>query len=122
MLNLQGTLSDPQLCAALLERIHQLAAHPKLQGQPFRFMEVCGTHTVALFRSGVISMLPGNIIHLSGPGCPVCVTHDSEIAAAISLAERQGKENIHVLTFGDLMRVPGPMGTRLKKQKLWAPK
>ena len=93
MLNLQGTLSDPQLCAALIERIHQLAAHPKLQGKPFRFMEVCGTHTVALFRSGVISMLPTNIVHLSGPGCPVCVTHDSEIAAAISLAERQGKDS-----------------------------
>ncbi len=117
MLNLQGTLSDPQLCAALIERIHQLAAHPKLQGKPFRFMEVCGTHTVALFRSGVISMLPTNIVHLSGPGCPVCVTHDSEIAAAISLAERQGKENIHVLTFGDLMRVPGPNGHTLKKAK-----
>lgn len=117
MLNLQGTLSNPELCAALLERIHTLAANPKLHGQPFRFMEVCGTHTVALFRSGVISMLPSNIVHLSGPGCPVCVTHDSEIAAAISLAERQGCDSVHVLTFGDLMRVPGPNGHTLKKAK-----
>ena len=117
MLNLQGTLSDPELCAALLERIHTLANHPQLLGRPFRFMEVCGTHTVALFRSGVISMLPQNIVHLSGPGCPVCVTHDSEIAAAINLATRKGSNSVHVLTFGDLMRVPGPDGHTLKKAK-----
>lgn len=108
MLNLKGTLSDPELCSKLLARIHDLAV------RPFRFMEVCGTHTVALFRSGIISVLPKNITHLSGPGCPVCVTDDSEIAAAIGLA---GQEKVHVLTFGDLMRVPGPKGQTLKKAK-----
>ena len=108
MLNLKGSLGDPELCRRLLARINDLA------DKPFRFMEVCGTHTVSLFRSGVISVLPTNITHLSGPGCPVCVTHDSEIAAAVKLAER---DDVHIATFGDLMRVPGPKGTSLKKAK-----
>lgn len=108
MLNLKGSLSDPALCQRLLERINTLA------DRPFRFMEVCGTHTVSLFRSGITSVLPKNITQLSGPGCPVCVTHDSEIAAAIKLAE---SDNVHITTFGDLMRVPGPKGTSLKKAK-----
>lgn len=108
MFNLKENLSDPVLCQKLLARIHDLA------DSSFRFMEVCGTHTVSLFRSGIISVLPKTITHLSGPGCPVCVTHDSEIAAAIKLAE---SDNVHITTFGDLMRVPGPTGTSLKKSK-----
>ncbi|MBQ4133761.1 MAG: hydrogenase formation protein HypD [Desulfovibrionaceae bacterium] len=106
--DLKRTLSNPELCGRLLERLHKLA------DRPFRFMEVCGTHTVALFRSGIASLLPRNITHLSGPGCPVCVTHDSEIALAVGLA---GRENIHIATFGDLMRVPAPDGESLKKAK-----
>lgn len=107
MFNPKQTFNNPELCARLLERIQEFSA-------PFRFMEVCGTHTVALFRSGVASLLPKNITHLSGPGCPVCVTHDSEIAAMIDLA---GRDNVHVLTFGDLMRVPGPNRMTLKQAK-----
>ncbi|GAH77820.1 unnamed protein product, partial [marine sediment metagenome] len=37
-------------------------------------MEVCGTHTMAIFRNGIKKMLPANINLISGPGCPVCVT------------------------------------------------
>lgn len=107
MFNPKQTFNNPELCGRLLERIREFSA-------PFRFMEVCGTHTVALFRSGVASLLPANITHLSGPGCPVCVTHDSEIAAMLDLA---GRENIHLLTFGDLMRVPGPNRMTLKQAK-----
>lgn len=76
-----------------------------------RFMEVCGTHTVALFRSGVHSLLPRSVVHLTGPGCPVCVTHDSEVAAFLEAARMRG---VVVATFGDLMRVPGPDGASLK--------
>ena len=36
-----------------------------------RFMEVCGTHTVAIFRAGLRQMLPENVELVSGPGCPV---------------------------------------------------
>jgi hydrogenase expression/formation protein HypD len=82
--------------------------------KPFRFMEVCGTHTVAIFQSGLHTLLPEDIIHVSGPGCPVCVTHDSEVAAFLDLA---AMKNVIVATFGDLMRVPGPKGASLKTAK-----
>jgi hydrogenase expression/formation protein HypD len=95
---------DPQLCKTLLARIHA-----ELDGE-LRFMEVCGTHTVSIFRSGVRSLLSDKVVHLSGPGCPVCVTHDSEVAAFLELA---GKNAI-ITTFGDLMRVPGPEKRTLK--------
>jgi len=103
-LNLFDNFKDPQLCKAVLEKIHA-----ELDGE-LRFMEVCGTHTVSIFRSGVRSLLSDKVVHLSGPGCPVCVTHDSEVAAFLELA---GKNAI-IATFGDLMRVPGPDKKSLK--------
>ncbi len=69
-----------------------------------RLMEVCGTHTVSIFRSGIRSVLPSTISLLSGPGCPVCVTDQQEIDAFIELARL---DDVIVTTFGDLMRVPG---------------
>lgn len=103
-----AVFSDPELCRGLLDKLRE-----ELDG-PLRFMEVCGTHTVAIFRSGLRSLLPPEIEHLSGPGCPVCITHDREIAACIELA---GKDGVCVATFGDLMRVPGPGGATLKQAK-----
>ncbi|MDL2285352.1 hydrogenase formation protein HypD [Desulfovibrio sp. OttesenSCG-928-F07] len=101
--------SDPELCKGLLETLN---TRMQEYGKPLRFMEVCGTHTVSIFRSGLRSLLPESIAHLSGPGCPVCVTHDREVAAYIELAE---KDNAVIATFGDLMRVPGPNGKNLKE-------
>lgn len=100
--------AEPELCRGLLELLRE-----KLDA-PLRFMEVCGTHTVSIFRSGLRSILPEGITHLSGPGCPVCVTHDRELAACIELA---GKDGVVLATFGDLMRVPGPGGLNLKQAK-----
>ncbi|GFK96048.1 Hydrogenase expression/formation protein HypD [Fundidesulfovibrio magnetotacticus] len=100
-------LRDPALCREVLGRIEEA-----LQGRSLRFMEVCGTHTVALFRSGVHSLLPSQVVHLTGPGCPVCVTHESEVAAYLELA---GRDGVVIATFGDLMRVPGPGGASLKQ-------
>lgn len=103
-MSLFDNFKDPELCKALLGRIHA-----ELDGE-LRFMEVCGTHTVSIFRSGVRSLLSDKVVHLSGPGCPVCVTHDSEVAAFLELA---GKDAV-IATFGDLMRVPGPDKKTLK--------
>jgi len=72
--------------------------------RPLKLMEVCGTHTVAIFRHGIRSLLPGSISLLSGPGCPVCVTSIADVDAAISIATRPGTV---LVTFGDMMRVPG---------------
>jgi len=106
-LNSFEALRDPERCKAVLAQIEEA-----MQGQTLRFMEVCGTHTVALFRSGVHSLLPSSVVHLTGPGCPVCVTHESEVAAYMELAARP---DVIIATFGDLMRVPGPGGSTLKK-------
>ena len=58
--------------------------------KPVTLMEVCGTHTVALFRTGIKSALPKNIKIVSGPGCPVCVTPVNIIEIAIKLAYKKG--------------------------------
>lgn len=99
-------LRDPRLCAELLDSLKKT-----LDGRQMRFMEVCGTHTCAIFQSGLRSMLPDNVKHVSGPGCPVCVTHEAEVALFLKLAE---EKNIIIATFGDLLRVPGPDGKSLK--------
>ena len=105
-MNAEERARDPALCRTLLERLQEL-----LGDRPLRFMEVCGTHTVAIFQSGLARLLPANLTHLSGPGCPVCVTHDSEVAAFLELAENP---QVLLATFGDLLRVPGPEGKSLK--------
>ena len=73
-------------------------------GRPVNLMEVCGTHTVAIFRHGIRSVIPEGLRLLSGPGCPVCVTSVTDIDKAIALATRG---DVIFATFGDMMRVPG---------------
>jgi hydrogenase expression/formation protein HypD len=70
-------------------------------------MEVCGTHTMAIGKSGLRQILPQNVRLISGPGCPVCVTDDLEIDKFLYLAEN---EKVIITTFGDLLRVPGTKG------------
>jgi len=73
-------------------------------GRPVKLMEVCGTHTVAIFRHGIRGVIPNDISLLSGPGCPVCVTPIKDVDAAIAIANLDGTI---LTTFGDMMRVPG---------------
>jgi len=84
-----------------VEAIRELAA---LLGRPVKLMEVCGTHTVAIFRHGIRDLLPKNIRLLSGPGCPVCVTSIRDVDTILEIA---AKKDVIVATFGDMMRVPG---------------
>lgn len=80
---------------------------------PATFMEVCGTHTVSLYRFGIRGMLPSNIRVISGPGCPVCVTAQQDIERALALASFK---NTLFLTFGDMMKVPAKTGSLEKKR------
>lgn len=73
-------------------------------GKPLRLMEVCGTHTVAIFKHGIRDLLPPEVRLLSGPGCPVCVTSVRDVDTIIALAKQK---DIIITTFGDMMRVPG---------------
>ncbi len=76
-------------------------------------MEVCGTHTQSFFRFGLDELLPPNLILIAGPGCPVCVSPQEYIDNAIKLTQRE--DNI-ILTFGDMLRVPGTKST-LEKER-----
>ncbi len=98
---------DPGISGGLVDRIK------KISQQPVRLMEVCGTHTMSIFRSGMRSLLPDTISLLSGPGCPVCVTAQNEIDAFIAFA---GTDDVIIATFGDLMRVPGT-NSSLQKER-----
>lgn len=66
-------------------------------------MEVCGTHTSSIRRYGIQELLPDNIRLVSGPGCPVCVTAQKDIAAALCIAS---EKDVIFTCFGDMMRVP----------------
>ena len=81
-----------------------LAAIEALPLGETRLMEVCGTHTMAIAKSGIKSMLPEKVKLLSGPGCPVCVTPPQVIDAVLELAM---DPEITIATYGDMVRVPG---------------
>ncbi len=82
-------------------------------GPETAIMEVCGTHTAAIARSGIRSLLSGRLRLVSGPGCPVCVTVSSYIDRLCGLSLTPGHE---VVTFGDMMRVPGSRESLLDAQ------
>lgn len=91
--------------ARSLKRMNDLAS---AVGRDVAFMEVCGTHTMSVFRSGLRSLLPKNVTLLSGPGCPVCVTAQSDIDMLIELALTH---DVTLCTYGDMLRVPGASGS-----------
>jgi len=96
----------------MLERIYQAqqAMHSacRVLGRQINIMEVCGTHTVSIFRNGIRSIIPKGLKLLSGPGCPVCVTSQGYIDNVLWLAEQK---NILIATYGDMVRVPGGNGS-----------
>lgn len=76
----------------------------KLVKADINIMEVCGSHTTSIFKAGLRKRLPERLKLLSGPGCPVCVSEEADIDRAIALAKRK---EVIILTFGDMMPVPG---------------
>jgi hydrogenase expression/formation protein HypD len=86
----------------LIDRI--IRAIADLSEHRLSLMEVCGTHTMAIARSGIRAMLPEKLRLLSGPGCPVCVTAQETIDYTVELAKNK---HIMIVTFGDMVRVPG---------------
>ena len=89
----------------LLEQVKRLGRRlAEERGRKLKIMEVCGTHTVAYARSGISDLVSPYIDLQSGPGCPICVTHQDDLDRVFSLARQQ---NPLIVTFGDLLRVPG---------------
>jgi len=99
---------DKKMVMALADAIRVAA-----DGRTYTFMEVCGTHTMNIFRFAIRQLLPSNIRLVSGPGCPVCVTPNAYLDKAIALA---GLKDVIIATFGDMMRVPGSYSS-LEKEK-----
>lgn len=73
-------------------------------GPDISIMEVCGSHTAAISKYGISGLLSGKLHLISGPGCPVCVTPTGYVDRLITLAL---EKDTTVVTFGDLIRVPG---------------
>ena len=93
---------DSALTRPLVERLKAFPA------RPVRIMEICGTHTMAIFQHGLRQLLPEGMQLISGPGCPVCVTASGHIDAFIHIARQP---SVRVAIFGDLLRVPGSHGS-----------
>lgn len=96
---------NPQDVPEILRKIEHCAD----QTGPIRLMEVCGTHTMAIARSGIKSLLPPSVELLSGPGCPVCVTPANVIDMILELSR---DPRILIACYGDLLRVPGSSAPR----------
>ncbi len=98
---------DPELARGLIHSIQKWAP------EQATLMEVCGTHTVAIARNGLRTMMPEGTRLASGPGCPVCVTSNKDIDTVIALSRVPG---VTITTFGDMTRVPGSTSSLLKEQ------
>ena len=98
---------DAALIRNAVEEIVRLAN----SARHYRFMEVCGGHTHAIYRFGLKDLLPHNIELVRGPGCPVCVLPMGRIDDGLAMAEQEG---VIFTAFGDMMRVPGTRGSPLE--------
>ncbi|HBE44789.1 MAG TPA: hydrogenase formation protein HypD [Deltaproteobacteria bacterium] len=94
-----------ELDKKLLKKVIELSKRvTEKKGRKIYLMEVCGTHTTAISKSGLRSLISDTIELRSGPGCPVCVTDQSHVDKIIALARQHP---VVIATFGDMVRVPG---------------
>lgn len=101
---------DRSAVLGISERIKELVA---ARIEPMTFMEVCGTHTMAIYQFGIRSLLPPQVRLVSGPGCPVCVTSISYIDKAVAYSRLPGTT---IASFGDMLRVPGSSSSLLEER------
>ena len=99
---------NKNLIKKTLGRIQEITPRGKVN-----IMEICGTHTQSFCRFGLDKLLPANVNLIAGPGCPVCVSTQEYIDQAIRIAQKKG--NI-ILTFGDMLRIPGSKSS-LEKER-----
>ncbi len=88
---------DPKIAKKIIARTKSLASGYH------KFCHVCGTHEWTITHYGLRTLLPENIDVIAGPGCPVCILPAAEIDEAIWLA----LNGVTIVTFGDVIRVPG---------------
>ncbi len=107
MMNYSSEFRNKQLAESIVREIK------KRSQKPVSLMEVCGGHTMALRKYGIQNLLPSTICLISGPGCPVCVTSQSFIDKIIAYAQLP---NSIIVTYGDLIRVPGSTSSLMKEK------
>lgn len=100
-MNYLDQFSDKGAVLALAGRIKKLVAG---RCSPMTFMEICGTHTMAIYQYGIRSLLPPEVRLISGPGCPVCVTPIGYVDKAVAYSRLP---KTIIASFGDMLRVPG---------------
>ncbi len=103
--DLYSKFRDPNTIKSYAKLIQSEAK--KLQ-RDITIMEVCGGHTHTIMKYGLLQLLPKNINFIHGPGCPVCVMPKERIDHAIFLAKQP---NIILVTLGDMIKVPGSLGS-----------
>ena len=94
---LKSKHSDKEILETSLKYINDHSAVPCC------IMEVCGTHTMSIYRHGLRQLLPPHICLISGPGCPVCVTDSTMLGYAMAICQLPG---VILTSFGDMLRVP----------------
>ena len=95
-----GEFKKPRDIGLVIDAINNM----DLKQRPVKIMEICGTHTMSIAKSGIKSLLNNNVKLISGPGCPVCVTPADRIDKILELVQRK---DIIIATYGDMLRVPG---------------
>ncbi len=100
---------DPALITSVAQEIARSAG----TARHYRFMEVCGGHTHAIYRHGLRDLLPENIELVHGPGCPVCVLPTGRVDDGLAIV---ADPKVILTCFGDMMRVPGTKGTPLEQK------
>jgi len=93
---------DPKLAQRLVREIRRTGT------RRWVLMEVCGGQTHSLLRYDIEAELADCVELIHGPGCPVCVTPAEAIDFARELSLRPGTI---VTSFGDMLRVPGSLGS-----------
>jgi len=103
--NLYDDFRKPDTIKAYAKLIEQEAS--KLS-KPINIMEVCGGHTHTIMKFGLPQLMPSNVKFIHGPGCPVCIMPKERIDHAYTLAM---SEDVILVTLGDMIKVPGSLGS-----------
>ncbi len=109
-MNYLDEFRDREVVLGLAERIKRLVAGRE---RPMTFMEVCGTHTMAIYQFGLRGLLPSPMRLISGPGCPVCVTPIGYVDRAVAYSRLP---DTIVASFGDMLRVPGSSSALMEER------
>ena len=103
--NLYDDFRDPSTIKAYKRLIEEEASKLK---EPINIMEVCGGHTHTIMKFGLPQLMPHNINFIHGPGCPVCIMPKHRIDHAYTLSLQ---EDVILVTLGDMIKVPGSLGS-----------